>query len=209
MHEQTTRALALWLLLTIAPPGAADSSALTGRWSLDKDTSGALSDEINQLKQEHRLRSSQYGSINDPDKPDPFSSRSRNAENYDTRPSGPVANASATVRRMVSAKSLKLYVSDRIVVAYDGKLKRLITPNPNGRVHSASGKGTSRDAIGDTLAYIENDAIVIETRTKSAERLTERFELTGEDRLKVTTSLKNPDWRREIEFVRFYDRKGP
>jgi hypothetical protein len=101
---------------------------------------------------------------------------------------------------------LKLYVSDRIFVSNDGKLKRLVSPNPAGRVYSATGKGVSKDAIGQTLAYLDDDAFVIETRTNSAELLTERFELTADDALMVSIVLKNPDWRREISFVRRFER---
>ncbi|TDJ60004.1 MAG: hypothetical protein E2O36_08215 [Proteobacteria bacterium] len=197
--------LVLGLCLAFIAPVAADPSAISGSWSLDVDASGTVRAEINQLKRDHRDYTNAHSKIGDPNKPDPFASRRTNKE-WDSRPGGPVANASITVRQMVAAESLKLYVSERIIIAYDRKLKRLISPNPNGRVHSATGKGVSSDAVGETLAYFDGDAIVIETRTKIAERLVERFELTPSDQLKVTINLKNPQWRRKIEFVRFFNR---
>ena len=204
---QFIKALLTSFLLGVAAPGVADPGAITGTWAIDEKASGTLGDEIDQLKQEHREWTSEHGSGDDPNKPSPFDDKRKfNDKNWDSRRSGPVPNASVVTRQMVSAESMKLYVSERIVVSYDGKLKRLISPNPNGRVHSATGKGISKDAVGETLAYIEDDAIVIETRTNAAERLAERFELTPNDQLKVTTLLKNPDWRRTVEFVRFYDR---
>jgi hypothetical protein len=199
--------LLLAVLLGVAASGSADPGAITGTWALDEETSGSLNDEINQLKQEHHKWTSEHGSGDDPNKPSPFDDKRKFSEReWDSRRTGPVSSASVAVRQMVTAESLKLYVSDRIVVAYDGKLKRLINPNPAGRVHSATGKGISKDAVGETLAYFEDDAFVIETRSKAAERLAERFELTPDDRLKVTTLLKNPEWRRTVEFVRYYDR---
>ena len=185
----------------------ADSSALNGSWSLEKANSQSLSDEINQLKQEHRSWESERGGINDPDKPDPFGDKRKFSEKeWNARRSGPVPNPSIVVRNMVTADTLKMHVSERIVVAYDGKVKRLINPNPNGRVHSATGKGISKDRIGETLAYFDDNAVVIETRTNSAERLAERFELTAPDELKLTIALKSPAWRRKVEFVRYFTR---
>lgn len=186
---------------------SADPSAISGTWDLDEKASDSLEDEIDELKQEYRQWMSDKTRSDDPDKPVPFESgRKFDDKQWDSRRSGPVPNASVATRTMVEAESIKVYVSDRIIVAYDGKLKRLISPNPAGRVHSATGKGVSKDAVGETLAYVDGDAFVIETRTNAAERLAERFELTSDDELKITTSLKNPEWRRTVEFVRFYER---
>lgn len=100
---------------------------------------------------------------------------------------------------------LESSASERFATAYDdGGLQRLITPNPVGRVRSATGEGVSKDAVGAILASVDDDATFIETRTSIVERLTTRFELIPSGRLKVTTSLmttaQNPDWRRKVEF---------
>ena len=199
-------ALATCLLTASVPYVTAEPDAITGTWVLNEDASNTLKAEISVLKQEHRTWESENGGINDPEKPSPFDSNNIKNKNWDSRRSGAVSQPSRVVSQMVTAESLKLYISERFIVAYDGKLKRMITPNPNGRVHSAKGLGISKDAVGETLAYVDENAVVIETRTASAERLAERFELTSVDQLKVTTSLYNPDWRREVEFVRVYDR---
>ena len=201
------KVMTVYGLLGVSMPAAAGPNDISGTWRLNEGDSETLNEEVKQLKQEHRDWSTEHGSINDPEKPDPFAARRQRADSWDSRRGGAVGNASVTVRQMVSAALIKLYISERIIIAYDGKLKRLINPNPYGRVHSATGKGLSKDAIGETLAYVEGDAVVIETRTTSAERMTERFELTSNDRLQLTTSLKNPAWRRKIEFVRIYDRE--
>lgn len=191
----------------VATASLADSSAISGTWTLDEDGSDSLQAQIDTLKQEYREWSSEHGKINDPNKPDPFqSARKLGEKKWDSSRAGPVSRPSVVVRQMIGAESIKLYVSDRVIVAYDGKIRRRVNPNPNGRVHSATGKGTSKDSIGQTLTYLDGDAVVIETRTNSAERLGERFEVTPDDRLKITTSLYNPSWRRSIEFVRYYDR---
>ncbi len=185
----------------------ADEKAFNGRWALDKGNSETLAKQLDELKRELRDYAYEHGKISDPDKPDPFSRRRDVSDKeWESKRNGGVGNPSVPVQQMVGAKSLKFYVSEQIVVAYDGKIRRRLSPNPNGRVHSATGKGTSKDSIGQSMTYLDEDAVVIETRTNAAERLSERFELTKKDQLKLTTELYNPDWKHSVEFVRFYDR---
>lgn len=185
----------------------ADQKTFNGRWALDKRDSETLASQLDQLKRELRDYAFEHGKISDPDKPDPFSSRRQLSDKeWESKRNGGVGNPSVIVQQMVGARLIKVYMSDQIIVAYDGKIRRRLSPNPNGRVHSATGKGTSTDSIGQTMAYLDAEAVVIETRTNSAERLSERFEITKNDRLKLTTELHNPDWKHSIEFVRFYDR---
>lgn len=197
----------LFLVTAWAPAHAADLSALSGNWVLDEDASATLDTEVNILKTEERDYQSEYGSSDNNEKPDPFGKRRFGDKDWQTRRSGLVSAASVVVRQMLQSEAIKLYVADRIVVSYDGKVKRLVNPNPAGRVYSATGKGVSTDAVGQTLAYLDAAAFVIETRTNSAERLSERFELTDDGTLKITAKLKNPEWRREVEFVRYFVRE--
>ncbi len=201
------RCLAAPLLLIFAIDLSADVDALSGTWIINENESNSLKRQMNALKQEYRdWKDGQDKDDDDPEKPSPFDSNDLRKKGYDSRRGGTVAKPSVAVNRIVTAEKIRLYISERIIVAYDGKLKRLISPNPLGRVHSAKGRGISKDAIGETLAYLEDDAVVIETRTKITERLTERFEMSSTGQLKVMIRLYNPDWRREIEFVRMYDR---
>lgn len=204
---RTITLAALLIFVVSAPALATDLSALSGNWILDEDASGTLAVETNRLKTEERDYQSEYGSSENGEKPDPFGKRRYGDKDWQTRRSGLVSNASVVVRQMLECTELKLYVADRIVVSYDGKVKRLINPNPAGRVYSATGKGVSTDTVGQTLAYLDDASFVIETRTNAAERMAERFALTDEDKLKITVSLKNPEWRREIEFVRYFVRE--
>lgn len=201
------RCLAAPLLLILAIDLSADVDALSGTWIINENDSDSLKTQMNALKQEYRdWKDDQDKDDDDPEKPSPFDRNDLRKQGYETRRGGSVAKPSVAVNRIVTAEQIRLYISERIIVAYDGKLKRLISPNPLGRVHSAKGRGISKDATGETLAYLENDTVVIETRTKITERLTERFEMSSTGQLKVMTRLYNPDWRREIEFVRMYDR---
>lgn len=203
----STITLATLLFIAVCSPvHAADLSALSGNWVLDEDASDTLAAEVNQLKTEERDYQSEYGSSEGNEKPDPFGKRRFGDKDWQTRRSGLVSTASVVVRQMLQCTEMKLYVADRIVVSYDGNVKRLVNPNPAGRVYSATGKGVSTDAVGQTLAYLDDASFVIETRTNSAERMAERFELTDDDTLKITVTLKNPEWRREIEFVRYFVR---
>jgi hypothetical protein len=202
----TIAVTALLLVTVCAPASAADLSALSGNWILNEDASATLVSEVNLLKTEERDYQSEYGTADENEKPDPFGKRRFGDEDWKTRRGGLVSSASVVVRQILQSETIKLYVADRIVVSYGGKVKRLVNPNPAGRVYSATGKGVSTDAIGQTLAYIDEAAFVIETRTNSAERMSERFELTDDDALKITATLKNPEWRREVKFVRYFVR---
>ena len=193
-------------ILSIAAPVSADTDALSGSWALDETHSQALEDQIKDLRQEERDFKTEHGGINDPEKPKPFEGRKFGDKEWESRRVGLVANASVNVTTMVESETIKLYFSERVIVSYDGELRRRLNPNPAGRVYSATGRGVSKDAIGETLAYLEDGAFVIETRTTSAERLIERFELSEPDEMKVTIRLKNPDWRREVEFIRYFTR---
>jgi len=208
-HRLTTRVLGFVVLAVLLTPrlSHADLAQLTGTWLLDEDASGTLESEVNQLKQETRDYAVEHGGINDPDKPDPFGKRRYGDQDWERRRTGLVTSASIAARQMLQTESLKLYIGDRIILSYDGKLKRRVSPNPSGRVYSATGKGISQDTVGQTLAYLEEDALVIETRTNSAEFLVERFEPTDTGELKVTAKVKNPEWRREVEFVRYFLRQ--
>jgi hypothetical protein len=200
--------IAVTTMIWFSDGWSADSSKFNGRWTLNKDDSETLAQQLNELKQEIRDFSYDHGKISDPDKPDPFDSRRQVGDKeWETRRNGGVVNPTKMVRLMVEAKSLKVYISDQVIVAYDnGKVKRRIDPNPKGRVHSATGKGTSKDTIGTTMAYLDADAVVIETFTNSAERLMERLEISRNNQLKLTTELRNPQWKHSITFVRMYDR---
>ncbi len=203
-----TITLATLLFIAVcSPTQAADLSELSGNWILNETASDTLAAEVNQLKTEERDYQSEHGSSDGNEKPDPFGKRRFGDKDWQTRRSGLVSSASVVARQMLQCTAIKLYVADRIVVSYDGKVKRLVNPNPAGRVYSATGKGVSKDAVGQTLAYLEETSFVIETRTNSAERMPERFELNDDGALKLTATLKNPEWRREIEFVRYFVRE--
>ncbi|MFT4564725.1 MAG: hypothetical protein ACI9BW_004495 [Gammaproteobacteria bacterium] len=194
-------------MLACSQAWAAGASDISGSWTLNKDDSEKLEKQLDKLKLEIRDYAYDHGKISDPDKPDPFENRRKVGDKeWETRRNGGVVNPSVIVRHMVEAKSLKVHISERIIVAYDGKVRRRINPNPNGRVHSAKGKGTSKDTVGTTMAYLDADAVVIETLTNSAERLVERLEISRGNQLKLTTVLHNPQWKHSVTFVRMYDR---
>ena len=192
--------------LTTGTVVADETAKLNGSWVLDEDNSETLDEKMAELKQEYRDYQSEHGGINDPDKPDPFGKRRFGDKEWESRRSGPVPPASSNTRLMLQCEALKLYVSERIIIAYGGEIKRRLNPNPAGRVYSATGKGVSKDSFGQTLAYLEDGGFVIDTRTKSAERLVERFKLEADGQLKLSVTVKNPEWRRAIDLVRYYVR---
>ena len=110
------------------------------------------------------------------------------------------------MRTLISSQVIKIYFSRKLAIAYDKSAKRLLTPNPNSRVYSASGAGISKDEIGETLSYIEDGVLYIETRT-TVGRLKERIDpLQEPGTLVIDWTIDAPAVPRAIEMTTVYDK---
>lgn len=192
------------LALSLSPAFAND--IYNGSWLFNKKRSDDLQDvmeiirrenqeEIDQREEEKQKRTS---------KPDVFG---RNREWDDRRAHGATAPIPKLMRTMISAETIKIYFSRKLAISYDKEIKRLLTPNPNGRVYSASGAGLSKDSVGESLSYIENDILFIETRTDIG-KIKERFDpLTEPGKLIITWQIEAPAIERSVEMTTVYDKQ--
>lgn len=177
-----------------------------GSWAFNKKRSDNLKDvmqvirrenqeEIDQREEEKQKRNS---------KPDVFG---KNREWDDRRARGATAPIPRLMRNMISADVIKIYFSRKLAISYDNEIKRLLTPNPNGRVYSATGAGLSKDSVGETLSYIEKDILHIETRTDIG-RIKERIDPISEPgKLIITWTIEAPAIERPVDMITVYDKK--
>jgi len=203
------------LALVVAGLGAgAEQADLNGTWQLDEDRSQdlaaagrAFNDERNE--QERSRRKQEF---------DRTSSNNRTRNKFQA-----AADASEALIRedhrsnvwrvpddatpIVEAESIRLYVSRKIAVLYDSALKRLLTINPGGRAYSVKGTEITEDALGRTLTYFDDDALVIETDFSVGGRVVERYAL-AEDGARCVLSLRVQEDARGpwLEFSREYTR---
>ena len=71
-----------------------------------------------------------------------------------------------------------------------------------------SGRELTADSIGRSLAYLDDEAIMIETDMIAGGTVIERFELDEEtDRLTVTVRLQQRARGPWLELVRFFERR--
>ncbi len=188
------------------PTRASANDLYNGSWLFNKKRSDSLQkvmesirrqnqEEIDQREEEKQKRTS---------KPEIFG---RNKEWDDRRARGATAPIPKLMRTMISAETIKIYFSRKLAISYDKEVKRLLTPNPNGRVYSATGAGLSKDGVGETLSYIENDILFIETRMDVG-KIKERFDpLSEPGKLIVTWQIEAPAIERAVEMVTVYDKQ--
>ena len=176
-----------------------------GRWQLDEKNSDDLQDVMERVRRENQEEIDQKEQERQErqQRPDIFG-RDRSWD--DNRARGATAVIPKLMRTMISSEIIKIYFSRKLAIAYDKNFKRLLTPNPNGRVYSASGAGISKDEIGETLSYVEDGILYIETRT-SVGRLKERIDaLQVPGKLIIDWSVDAPAVPRAIEMRTVYDK---
>ena len=111
------------------------------------------------------------------------------------------------MRTMISADVVKIYFSRKLAISYDKEVKRLLTPNPNGRVYSATGAGLSKDSVGETLSYMDDDILHIETRTDIG-KIKERIDpFTEPGKLIITWTIEAPAIEQRVEMTTVYDKQ--
>ena len=191
----------------------ADASALNGRWQLDADNSEDLDDSgrafNKKQEREKRLKSKQkFNKDNLGGSRNKYQNAANAAEKFiddDYRTQS--WDVTDEVREMVEAKTLKVYVANKVVLLYGPDRKRLLTLNPGGRVYSVRGMEFTDDAVGRALTYINGDDVVVETEMTIGGKLVERFSSNAEDDAMVLTiRLQETSGGPWLEFKRRYTR---
>lgn len=196
--------IVLLLMIFCATPGFANE-VYNGSWQLDEKRSDDLQDVMERVRRENQEEIDQREEERQKrqQRPDIFG-RDRSWD--DNRARGATAIIPKLMRTLISSQIIKIYFSRKLAIAYDKSAKRLLTPNPNGRVYSASGAGISKDEIGETLSYIEDGVLYIETRT-AVGRLKERIDpLQEPGTLVIDWTIDAPAVPRAIEMTTVYDK---
>ncbi|MEM7466775.1 MAG: hypothetical protein AAF387_07805 [Pseudomonadota bacterium] len=192
-----------WLISVAA---AQANEAYNGAWILNKKRSDDLQKVMEQVRRENQeiINQREEEKQERSSRPDIFG---RNREWDDRRGRAATAVIPKLMRTMIAAETIKLYFSRKLAVSYDKNIKRLLTPNPHGRVYSASGAGLSKDDIGESLSYVDNQILFIETRTDVG-KITERFDPFQEaDTLVIEWTVEAPAVERPIRMTTVYDKK--
>ena len=194
------------LAIFLIPSSLLAEEIYNGTWILNESESDniqktmqrvrrAQQEEIDQREEEKQKRNS---------RPDIFG---RNREWDDRRGRGATAVIPKRMRNMIGSESIKIYFSRKLAIAYGKDIKRLLTPNPHGRVYSATGAGLSKDNVGETLSYIEDGVLFIETRTDIG-RIKERIDATQNPGwLTIDWTIEAPAVERPIQMRTVYNKQ--
>ena len=209
--------LAVTCVLCRAPDTHADVKSFNGTWTLNEEASQTFK-EAGKVRNKELLAERRIEHKKEFDRsPGTPSGRGQtggiasHAEasmrmmREDERP--PVWEATDEVAQMLEAESIKLYYARKIAILYGAERKRLLTVNPAGRSFSVKGSSITKDEIGTSLTYLEDETIVIETNTRWRDKLIERFELNDtSDHLLVTIRMQQIGQGPWLEYVRVFNR---
>ena len=214
-HERLIPVLIVFaVVLCHIPTAVAESGRINGSWMLDEESSENIADAGSKTNKEiaivRREKNIQKFSRDEQQKlhGSRFSRQARSVEKMirdDTR--SEIWDPPDLVRIMLEAESIKLYSARKLAVLYGTEVRRLLRMNETGRSHTVSGKELTADSIGRSLAYLDDEAIMVETDMIAGGRVIERFELEeATDRLAVTVRLQQRARGPWMEFVRYFER---
>ncbi|MEM7541340.1 MAG: hypothetical protein AAF384_07095 [Pseudomonadota bacterium] len=109
------------------------------------------------------------------------------------------------IEQMLHAQTLRIHNARKVVLLYDSGRKRLLTVNPAGRAYSVRGTEISKDDVGTSLTYFDEEALIVETDVRYGGKMVERFERAEEGRLRVVVRVQEPAGGPWLEYVRFFD----
>ncbi len=95
--------------------------------------------------------------------------------------------------------------NDVYEIVYDGELPRMVIPNPNGRVFSASGDELVVDTLGHTLSYWEGQVLVIESDPPAGGKVIERLDVQDSPRqLNYSIKIRMKILKEPVEIKRVF-----
>ncbi|MCZ6894234.1 MAG: hypothetical protein O7H40_09335 [Gammaproteobacteria bacterium] len=215
-HERLIPVLVVFAVVLCSIPSAvAESGQINGNWMLDEASSENLADAGKKTNKQTAItrrekKIQKFARDEGPKRHGGrFDAQARSTEKMirdDTR--SEVWDPPDLVRIMLEAESIKLYSARKLAVLYGTEVKRLLRMNKDGKSHTMSGKELTADSIGRSLAYLDDEAVMIETAMTAGGKVTERFELDEEtDRLMVTVRLQQRARGPWLEFVRYFERR--
>ena len=112
----------------------------------------------------------------------------------------------SSMRKIVSAESLRIEGLDKLKITYDEKFVRNFVPNPGGRIYSASGDELIEDEFGFSLSCWRKNVLVVETATHRGVDVVERYHYDPAKSLLTVLSIVTPSGREGIKIVRVFVR---
>lgn len=205
---QITALLLIVLLLTgAALPAFNASPTLAGRWQLDADAS---TDPAAELK---GIRASKIRSASRT----PQASGSRPGQATEQR-YWQEANAgeqwrhskelvhAGPLQRILESENLEIIPrDDGYLFIYADGFERPVVPNAAGRVFTASGEELVKTDIGYTLAYWEDNTLVLETRIERGGEMFERIAIEPDRRLRINITIDRRDWKWIARLERLFE----
>lgn len=198
--------LALACVLCYAPDTRADPRSFNGLWTLNEAESQTFEDAGKERNKESlRKRRIKHGKELDAAETEFARGHGIELLRKDQRPRP--WSATGGVGEMLETESIKLYYGRKIAILYGAQRRRLLALNPGGRAFSLSGSTVTKDDIGDSIAFLDDRTIVIETDTRWGDKLVERFELNDtSEHLLVTVRMQQIPQGPWLEYVRVFDR---
>tara|TARA_R110002096_G_scaffold22675_32_gene72832 strand:- start:2899 stop:3654 length:756 start_codon:yes stop_codon:yes gene_type:complete len=189
--------LTSWLLAGAALPAWSAAPVLAGRWQLDADTSTDPATELKGIRAS-KIRSARQS-------PQPSAKRPGQAteQRYwqeanageEWRHSKELVHA-GPLQRILESENLEIITrDDGYLFVYADGFERPVVPNPAGRVFTASGEELVKTDIGYTLAYWEDDTLVLETRIERGGEMFERIAIDPDNRLGIHITIDRRDWK--------------
>lgn len=201
------------LVVVAAPAWSATTDQFNGTWVLaqsEQETFEAKAQELTEKLNEANRKRAEKRFIDSSRRPtgDRFYAQQESTERTINEDARSISwSLDDDLRAMFEAESIKLYQARLCAILYDKKVKRLIALNPNGRSYSRSGNEIAHDAIGKTVGFFENGALVLDTDLAGGDRLIEHFSLDAAgDELTLEIKLRRRDLGRTLEFKRVYTR---
>jgi len=113
-----------------------------------------------------------------------------------------------TIRDIVGAEQLDIAGRESVSIDYNGIITRELSPNPHGRVYSASGAELVTDRFGHTLSFWQGNTLVVETTTRRGLDVIERFRIDRDSGRLVVDIKVTPSGEFGVEFSRVFDRSA-
>jgi hypothetical protein len=209
-----SKSLLLSLALAVFGAETVSATPLNGTWTVDEASSVTLESAAaarnKELKEEYRRNKKQKFSKDE--------QRNRSGDRFRaqlTATEGMIREndldidwgGPPEVRKMLAARTIKLYQGSKAVILYDGDRRRLLAINPAGKAYSVSGMELNEDEIGRSLAFVEDGALVVETDIYNGDRVIERFEC-AEGSNEMTLQVRLQEGRRSpwLEYERVFRR---
>lgn len=199
--------LASLILTGAASPVWSASPALAGRWQLD---AAASTDPATEMK---GIRASKVRAASRVSRPAGTRPGQATEQRYwqeanageQWRHSKELVHA-GPLQRILESENLEIISrDDGYLFVYADGFERPVVPHAAGRVFTASGDELVKTDIGYTLAYWEDETLVLETRIERGGEMFERVTIDADNRLRIDVTIDRRDWKWVAQLERLFE----